>query len=119
LNLSTEKVNIPDQPFRTLVQYRNFSKLHFRLIAINDELRKQLQNKYDDTYWQQLTGLKSQKTWTQILPSTNDYQKHSVEIKIDALAIGFYALLSSTNEDFSFSKILWLFNTFTFPILVL
>ena len=92
LNLSTEKVNLPDQPFRTLVQYRNFNTLYFRLVPVNDELRKQLQNRYDDAYWKQLLGLKANRTWSQILPSTNDYQRHSVEIKIDALPIGYYSV---------------------------
>jgi hypothetical protein len=98
LNLSTEKVNIPDQPSRMLLQYRNFSKLYFRLISVNEELSRQLQNRYDDAYWKQLVQLKANKTWSQALPVTNDFQKHAVEIRIDALPVGYYALLSSTTR---------------------
>jgi hypothetical protein len=32
LKFSVEKVNIPNQPFRTLIQYRNFSQLYLRLV---------------------------------------------------------------------------------------
>ncbi|MEI9807364.1 MAG: hypothetical protein WDO16_05485 [Bacteroidota bacterium] len=51
LQFSTEKVNIPDQPFRTLVSYRNFSQLYLRLIKPDEKLKKELENQYDEKYW--------------------------------------------------------------------
>ncbi len=104
INLSTEKVNVPDQAFRTLVSYRNFSQLYFRLIPFNEELKKKLGNTYENDYWKKLTGLKPIRNWEQQLPATNDFQKHSTEIKIDALPIGSYILLASVKEDFSLDK---------------
>ena len=32
LHFSVEKVNVPGQPFRSLVEYKNFTQLHFRLV---------------------------------------------------------------------------------------
>ncbi len=104
LNLTTEKVNLPQQAFRTLVSYRNFSKLYFRLALLSDELKAKFANRYDDKYWNDLVALRPLKSWDQTLPETNDYQKHSTEIKVDALPVGQYILLASTNADFSFDK---------------
>jgi len=104
LNLSTEKVNLPQQAFRTLVSYRNFTKLYFRIASVNDDLKGKLTNRYDDSYWKDLVALKPTRNWEQSLPATNDYQKHSTEIKVDALPAGQYILLASTNADFSFDK---------------
>ena len=104
LNLATEKVNLPQQAFRTLVSYRNFTKLYFRIALVNDDLKNKLVNRYDDNYWKDLVALKPMRNWDQSLPATNDYQKHSAEIKVDALPVGQYILLASTNPDFSFDK---------------
>jgi len=104
LNLITEQVNLPQQPFRTLVTYRNFSKLYFRLVLMNDETKKKLANRYDDTYWNNIVLLQPMRSWDQALPATSDYQKHNTEIKIDALPVGQYLLVASTQPDFSFDK---------------
>ncbi len=104
LNLITEKVNLPAEPFRTLVSYRNFTKLYFRVVLLNDDIKKSLSNRYDDAYWKNVVGLKPLRNWNQDLPATNDYHKHSAEIKVDALPIGQYLLLASTNADFTFDK---------------
>lgn len=101
LNLQTEKVNLPGQPFRTLISFKNFTKAYFRLIPLTDDLRQQLRNRYDDAYWRRLAGLKFLRSWDQSLPATNDFQQHSAEIKIDAIPVGAYVLLASVNEDFS------------------
>jgi len=104
LNLSTEKVNLPGQPFRSLVSYRNFTKLYLRVVAMSDDIKNKFANRYDDKYWSDLVALKSIRNWDQPLPSTDDYQKHSTEIKVDALPAGQYILLASANADFSFDK---------------
>lgn len=100
LTMETEKVNVPGQPFRTLVSYRNLNRLNLRIIPLNDNLKKQLSNRFDDTYWKQLTALTPIRSWLQPFTATNDYQQHSAEIKIDALPMGEYMLLGSINENF-------------------
>jgi uncharacterized protein YfaS (alpha-2-macroglobulin family) len=105
LELSTEKVNNPDQAFRTLVRYRNFQQLHLRLVSITEEIRKKLNNRNeDDAYWKNLVNLKIIRGWKQALPATNDYHNHRAEIKIDALPAGEYLLLASETADFSLEK---------------
>jgi uncharacterized protein YfaS (alpha-2-macroglobulin family) len=99
-----EKVNVPNQPFRSLVTYKNISSLHLRIIKATDELKKQLENKYDESYWTLLTKATAFVSWEQPLPSTNDLQQHNVEIKIDALPAGDYFLLAADSKEFSAKK---------------
>src|SRR5690606_35650891 len=40
LNVTVEKVNVPGLPFRALVNYKNFSRVHFRIIPFTDDLKK-------------------------------------------------------------------------------
>lgn len=104
IQLNTEKVNIPDQPFRSLVSYRNVERLYLRLVKLNDGDRDKFSNRYDESYWQSLVQLPVLKTWMQALPATGDHQQHRTEIKIDALPAGEYLLLSSADAGFSLKK---------------
>lgn len=105
LNLTTEKINVPQQPFRTLVNYQNFNTVYFRIISLTPELKKSLQKESDnDKLFQKLISLKNLRTWKQELPKTNDYFSHSVEVKMDALPVGEYALIGSADVNFSLDK---------------
>jgi hypothetical protein len=101
LQFSVEKVNIPGQPFRVFIQYKNFHQLYVRLINANESLRNETENYYDDKFWNRMTNAVPIRSWAQDLPVVNDLQKHSVEIKIDALPAGEYFLLASTDKNFS------------------
>ncbi|MDZ4807019.1 MAG: alpha-2-macroglobulin family protein, partial [Bacteroidota bacterium] len=104
LQFSVEKVNVPGQPFRTFVKYKNISTLYLRVIKANEDLKKQLENQYDEKYWPAVIAASPLKSWQQTLPATNDLQQHSVEIKIDALPAGEYILAASTDRDFAGKK---------------
>ena len=104
LTLQTEKVNIPGEAFRTLVNYKNFFTCPFRIIKIDKALKEQWQNRYELAYWNKLIALPAARTWQQELPATDDYRDHSVEIKVDALPAGEYILLGSVNNGFSTAK---------------
>ena len=108
LNMQVEKVNVPNEPFRALVQFKNFMGLNLRIILYNDEVEKGLTagNAYNgsDLYWQRLVALSATKTWQQAFPKTDDYRQHSAEIKVDGLPVGKYLLLSSVDPKFSLSK---------------
>jgi hypothetical protein len=106
LQFSVEKVNVPDLPFRALINYRNFSKLYLRLIKPDEKLKKDMENRYDDKYWQTIIWAKSFREWEQSLPLTNDMQEHIAEIKVDALPVGEYLLVASTDKDFAGKKTL-------------
>jgi hypothetical protein len=95
-----EKVNVPGQPFRSLIKYKNLPALHLRLIKADETLKQGLQNSYDEKYWTALLKAASIRNWQQALPATNDLQQHSVEIKLDALPVGEYILLASADKNF-------------------
>ncbi|MDI3322303.1 alpha-2-macroglobulin family protein [Pinibacter soli] len=103
-NLNTEKVNIPGQSFRTLVTYKNITQLTFRIVQLSENLKAQLKQRYDDSYWRQVTVAKAFRTWSQNLPDTKDYQSHKVEIKVDALPVGDYLIVASADGKFSLDK---------------
>jgi uncharacterized protein YfaS (alpha-2-macroglobulin family) len=104
VSLESEKVNTPGLPFRTLVTYKNIPTLHLRLIKVNNEVLNKLADGISDEYWKYITSLQPINSWQQPLPATNDYQTHSTEIKMDALPVGAYILLTSAAENFSTTK---------------
>lgn len=104
LLFSIEKVNMPGQPFRSLVQYRNITTLYLRIIKADESLKKLIENQYDEKYWPAIIGASPMKSWQQALPATNDFQQHSTEIKIEGLPSGEYVLAASSERDFSGKK---------------
>ncbi len=101
LSLETEKVNVPQQPFRTLVKYKNVKKVYFRLIkTTKDEIEKIGRKEYNEQ-WDAYTVLQPLKSWNTTLPDPSDYQNHSAEVKVDAVNNGVYIILASIDKDFS------------------
>ena len=98
LNFSIEKVNVPGQAFRAFINYRNIEKLYLRLIKVDDKLIEKIGNYFDEILWVELLAAPAFKTWQQSIPVTNDYQTHSVEIKVDALTTGDYLLLAASDD---------------------
>ncbi|RYY64638.1 MAG: alpha-2-macroglobulin, partial [Chitinophagaceae bacterium] len=101
LNIETEKVNIPNEPFRSLVKYKNVTALYLRAIKIDRKEMRDLEMQGYDKLWPALVKLKAVKEWTSTLPDTKDLQEHSTEIKIDGLEAGTYVLLASLNPGFT------------------
>lgn len=114
LSLQIEKVNLPGQPFRALVSYRNVDGFYIRIIPVSDEQYKSLQtgDSYHAAYWEQLRSLAYRTTYQQELIPTQDLREHRVEIKLEELPYGQYALLTSLSEDFSTSGNLLTMQTF-------
>jgi uncharacterized protein YfaS (alpha-2-macroglobulin family) len=104
LNIETEKVNTINDPFRSLVNYKNVPKVYFRIIKTSKEETKKLDRRDYDKLWKDYTSLKSIKNWSVVLPDPQDYQNHAAEIKIDGLANGVYFILASIDENFSLQK---------------
>ena len=104
LNLKTELVNIPQQPFRTLVEYKNIPALYVRVIkTTHDELNRINDDNYE-LGWKSILALKPVLTQIVKLPDPGDFQQHATEIKIDPLDPGVYILLASLDKDFSLQK---------------
>jgi hypothetical protein len=99
-SFEVEKVNVPGQPFRALVRYKDIPVLNLRLIKGDKALKDLLLQGGDNKYWNALLSAKPLRSWTQHLPATGDLQQHSVEIKVDALPVGEYILLASPEASF-------------------
>jgi len=104
LKFHIEKVNIPAQPFRALIQYKNFFRLYLRLIKADEKLKNELDDYYDDKFWNKITTAVPIRSWEQALPDIKDMQQHCAEIKIDGLPAGGYLLLTSTDKEFNSKK---------------
>ncbi|GAB3026989.1 alpha-2-macroglobulin family protein [Niabella terrae] len=96
-----EKVNIPQQPFRVLVKFKNMDKLYLRVVRETPALKAAREQREQHRFFQQLAAAPSFKSWEQELPDGGDLVEHRVEIKADGLPVGAYYLLGSLKPDFS------------------
>jgi 5-hydroxyisourate hydrolase-like protein (transthyretin family) len=104
-----EENNLPAQPFRCLVQYRNFQDLHYRLIRVtSDEVRAQRKRQERSSssdreldFLRYFLAKTSVKTGRFTLPDDGDYQTHSLEVKLDGVPEGEYMVILSNRADFS------------------
>lgn len=106
LNVVTEQVVLPGQPFLARVEYRNLPQAWVKLIQMNPERRDALARfQYDRDHLQlkldYLRKLPAEKTWQVVLPDDGDFRSHSTEIKMDALPLGQYVVMVSDNKDFA------------------
>ena len=99
LRTQTESVNIPGKPFRALVSYRNVDTLYGKIIRINKDSELSVEQ-WQPGYWKTLKKVDAYRSFIQVLPATHDFQLHQVEIKLDALPVGEYALISSGSSTF-------------------
>jgi len=106
-----EEVNVPNQAFRSLVHYRNFTDLNYRIIKITrSEVRAQREKwakEYnvdrEQKFIEYFVGKTPLKTGSFSLPDDKDYQEHGLEVKLDALPEGEYMVLFSHQRDFKTS----------------
>ncbi len=104
LDVATEKVNLINQPFRSLVKYKNINTLYLRMIKTEREEIKRINQLGYEVNWNEIISLKAFKSWKIDLPNLQDHQQHSIEIKTDALPSGTYYILASINPDFSLTN---------------
>jgi hypothetical protein len=106
MGFTCEYVNVPDKPFKAMVQYKNVSKVFWRQVPIELELYQKLVTRaYDrDSLVIKLAKLKPVKTWSLDVPDPGDYQGHSVELDVPAAPVGHYLILAASDPDFKFAK---------------
>ncbi|MCF2486564.1 alpha-2-macroglobulin [Dyadobacter sp. CY347] len=104
LQFKAEQVNIPEKPFLVFVESRNVSTLFLRIVKATDEIKTTLEKNNIQEAFKMLAKIPQLRTWQQKLPETKDFQQHGVEIKVDALPIGEYMLLASSDKRFTEGK---------------
>jgi len=98
IDLDIEEVNLPGQPFRVLLTYRNTPNTWLRIIPFSESYRTDYYNlEFSDV----ILSAAATREWQQALPGTEDLQEHAAEIKVDALPTGHYILLVSSGADFT------------------
>ena len=102
LTTQAESVNVANAPFRIFVQYMNIDTLYAHVLLQKDVNQAAKNKNYNK--WKDIVALAPFKTFQQLLPQTNDYQQHAVEIKADALPPGHYTILFSNSKDFDNKK---------------
>lgn len=100
LSTRTESVNLPGVAFRALVNYRNIDTLYARIIRIENTGFPE-NDFINDEAWKKITRQKAFRNMAISLPGTEDHQLHAVEIKLDELPLGRYALLCSDDKQFN------------------
>lgn len=115
IGITIEKENLPNEPFRALVEYQNLDSACIRIVKASynelDSLRarynRQRREKYINwepyflDYFKKKAAVTS---WSVRLPNDFDYQKHYAEIKIPALNSGLYLILAGTNKNLDYTK---------------
>ncbi|MEL6988460.1 MAG: hypothetical protein AAGK97_11605, partial [Bacteroidota bacterium] len=94
LSFTIEDVQIPNKPFRSLVQFKNVQKVFIRIIQLSEAQRKTFEDYRNfERRYNYLKGLDTFKSFEQVLPDEGDFQSHSVEIAFPELPIGYYAII--------------------------
>ena len=104
--LTIEDINIPNEPFRALIKYRNIHTVHIRILKIKPE--ELLRIKSDNNIVEEnslikcfLKSYRVEKYFSTDLPDDRDYLEHAVEIAMPKLNPDHYAILFSDKADFS------------------
>lgn len=106
LTLAGERC-VPQKPTKLQVRYKNFSRLHFRVVA--DDWDRFLGKKWsypnsiEDKEISALLDKKPAAEWTAELEPTKDYKEKTVEIEIPKLKPGYYRIFASWQPDFKSS----------------
>jgi len=104
-SLHVELVNLPDQPALMKVNYRNVSKLYFKVVRLEESDIEAIHNRYG--YSEEAPAFTKRKaitSWSLALPGTDDYREHTTEAIISKLPFGYYAVLAAEDEKFDKGK---------------
>jgi uncharacterized protein YfaS (alpha-2-macroglobulin family) len=101
LAVGAEKVNIPNQNILAWIDYKNVSKVHFKIVKVDEKTTDSFRGKNRFEQLVILNKLPVYKNWVTDLPDDGDLHQHRTEIKIDALPAGEFYVLASDNEYFS------------------
>jgi hypothetical protein len=92
---------LPRLPSLALVGYRNIDSLYLRIVSLDYEADQKRLHQNQKVQIEKYLSLKAYTNWSLQLPTDNDYQTHSTEIKLPPLPSGYYILLASSTPDFN------------------
>jgi len=104
LSVKTELVNLPNEHLISLIDYKNIAEIYYKVVVLERKRYEDLSALKKDKasrFIENLTVLQSER---QELPASRDFRQHSVEISMDPLEKGGYALVVSDNPEFDPDK---------------
>ncbi|HPM91281.1 MAG TPA: alpha-2-macroglobulin family protein [Bacteroidales bacterium] len=105
LNFSVNYANVPDQPFLGSLNFRNVSTVYFRIVKADpEEDRNRRQREMGENLVAKYLALQPVKAWSVKLPDDGDFQTHNTQVRIPSLPKGYYVILASDNEGFSYEN---------------
>ncbi|MCE9539445.1 MAG: hypothetical protein K8R85_09535, partial [Bacteroidetes bacterium] len=105
IDFITDKVALPNQSFRALLTYKNLKTVYVRIAQMDiDKYNKSVERYYGEQLIKQYLKLTPLKEWTVELPVDEDFQSHSLEIKIPELPLGHYVILVGSEKTFSYKN---------------
>lgn len=104
INITVEASNASQQPFMVGLDYRNTEKVYAKIVSVDYHVnKKEIAQKNFDAK-QMVSYLLSQKMIKEAtveLKKSEDYQRHSTQLPVQALSYGYYYVLVSNTPDFS------------------
>lgn len=106
LIFSTEAVVIPGEPFKMLVSYNNIKTLYYRIYKVTTTEIRDMANAYMRSldHVLDMPANKIIKETSIQLKQEGDYRTHRTEIAMNALPIGNYLIVSSSDPSFNKKK---------------
>jgi uncharacterized protein YfaS (alpha-2-macroglobulin family) len=104
LDVEVESVNLPNKPILTSASYRNLKLAYFRLIKLNEDQIFEFRNQRSEEVHERLLKMPAARSWKVTLPDDGDLQQHRVELAIEPLSYGSYALMIGGDEQFTLSN---------------
>lgn len=105
VSATMESIVLPDEEQLLKLDYRNISEVHLKLVKLPESHRRWNQNvRESEKLLQTLNKMPAEKVWKVSFDSGNDYQPHGTEVAVPALGNGYYVLVVSDNDQFSYHK---------------
>ncbi len=106
----TEAINLPEEPIRIKLGYKNVDKVYWKIIPTTyEQIQNQQRLSRNDSYPnKRLLEFYLSQSATQSgeleLPVLGDFQEHSIEFKINALKKGYHMILLSHDPEYRTEK---------------
>jgi hypothetical protein len=103
--ITTEDVYVPRKPIKAFISFRNLDNVFFRILKVDPDKIARIREKYDS---EQFISFLSNETpveqWNLKLPNSGDYQNHTTEFKMPSLPEGFYLVMCSADDKFTYNN---------------
>ncbi len=100
LDFKIENANLPNEPFRSLLSYKNVNKVFIKVVRLKKNSPKSPAHDLNgEELLKHYNSDKALASWSVNLPDDQDYQQHSVEIEIPPLPLGRYLVMVATDRN--------------------